>query len=94
MNTAPSVPDFLLPFRFPRTMKISLVLYIIPTLEPFYPSRGIHHFTFAGKERMTLAAEFYSHFFLCRAYRKPVAAGTYHFSVFVIFRVNFFFHIF
>ena len=33
-----------------------LILNIIPTLEPFNPSCGIHHFPFTGKERMALAA--------------------------------------
>jgi hypothetical protein len=56
MNTAPDLHDLLLPFHFPCTGEFPLVLNIVSALESFYPSRGIHHFTFAGKERMTLAA--------------------------------------
>ena len=93
MNTAPS---FLVPRLYYRYLEkvCGLILNIIPTLEPFYPSRSIHHFTFTGKERMALAAEFYSHFFSGSTYRKPVAAGTDYFSIFVVLRVNLFFHTF
>jgi hypothetical protein len=94
MNTAPDLHDLLLPFHFPCTGEFPLVLNIVSALESFYPSRGIHHFTFAGKERMALAAEFYSHFFLGRTYGKPVAASADYFSIFVIFRMNLLFHIF
>ena len=55
MNTA---PYFLVPRLYFKSLDwvCVLILNIIPTLEPFYPSRSIHHFTFTGKERMALAA--------------------------------------
>jgi hypothetical protein len=93
MNTAPS---FLIPRLYYRYLEqvCVLILNIISTLEPFNPSRGIHHFTLTGKKRMALAAEFHSHFFPGSTYGKPVAASAYHFGIFVILRVYLLFHIF
>jgi hypothetical protein len=67
---------------------------VVTFVEPFYASGCIHHAALSGKERMTIAADFNFQLFFCGAGSELVAAGTYHYGVSIIFRMNFLFHSF
>ncbi len=69
-----------------------LFIQLVTLLKLLHAAGRIYHLTLSGEERMTLAAQFYSQLFPGRAGGKSIAARTDYFGIFIIFRMNFFFH--
>jgi hypothetical protein len=71
-----------------------LFVQLVALLEAFHSTRCIHHFSFAGEERMALAAKLDSKLFLGGTGGKSIAAGANDLGVRIKFGMNLFFHIF